>query len=288
MNKILVVGSINVDYVFNVDNMPKIGETIQSDSFAELLGGKGCNQAYYAKVTGSEVSMIACVGNDIKGDHILKYLNNLNINTKGIKITNASTGLAIITVDKNSENTIVLNKGANELVDIDIIDQNESILKWADIILLQNEIPLKTNEYVINKAKELGKYVALNLAPTKKISFDTLKKLDCLIVNEVELEFLGGNEQQLIDKGIKSLLVTYGKKGAKYITKNENVFVQAKKVKAIDTVGAGDSFIGAFFSKLNNNNIKEALEFATNISSIVVQNKGAQIVELQAKNTNNY
>lgn len=286
MNKILVVGSINVDYIFNVENMPKLGETIQSDSFAKFIGGKGCNQAYNARVTGSKVSMIACVGNDTEAKDILNYLKKLDIDIQGISKENTSTGMAVITVDKNSENTIVLNKGANSLVSSKNIDENQRLLEWADIILLQNEIPIDTNEYVINKAKELGKYVVLNLAPAKKIRDEVLKNIDCLVLNETELEFLGKSEKELIDMGVKSLLITLGKKGARYVSQKINLKVDARKVRAIDSVGAGDSFVGAFFSKLKNDNILASLEFATYISSIVVQYKGAQIEELKKILTN--
>ena len=229
MNNILVVGSVNIDYIFNVKNMPKPSETITAKSFKKQYGGKGCNQAFSAKLTGSNVDFLACVGTDGDGVEVKKYLSDLGFCNCSIKECDESTGKAIVMVSDDSENMIIITPGANNLLTPSVVEQNMDLIEKNDIILLQNEIPEQTNYYIINKAKEKGKYVALNLAPARHIPDEYLKQLDCLVVNEIELKFLGKSIEELLDLGVKSILLTLGKKGSKYITKKEKFECDAKK-----------------------------------------------------------
>lgn len=296
MNNLFIVGSINADYYIEVENFPRAGETIVSNDLKISYGGKGANQAYTASVLGSNVNFIAKVGNDSVGREILNYFEQNGLNISNIGISKKNTGSAFVTLNKDSENQIIIVSGANSDVLKEDIDNSLEILKKSDIVILQNEIEMDTIKYTIEKSFELKKYIAYNLAPAKYIEEKYLKMLDCLIVNETELEFVANNiledkglldyeeiSKKLIEKGIKSIVLTLGSKGSKYIDKHNIIYVPAKKVNAIDTTGAGDSFVGAFYTKfdLEKLNYKEALEYATNVASIAVSYKGAQVKEIK-------
>lgn len=277
MENILVIGSANIDYIATVDSMPKPGETILGKDFEIRYGGKGANQAYTAALLGSKVSFLASVGTCEVTEKMIKNYEKVGIDTKYINKTDETTGLAIITLDKFSENSIIVIPGANNKLDIELVDKNIDLIKKSDIIILQNEIPQETNEYVIDLAFKLNKKIALNLAPAKNISEKYLEKLEFLIVNESELEFLNKQLDELLNIGVKNIILTLGSKGSILINKNVKFEASAEKVKAVDTTGAGDSFIGAFFNKFNGENYKEALEFASHIAALVVTKKGAQV-----------
>lgn len=296
MNNLFIVGSINADYYIEVENFPKAGETIISNSLKISYGGKGANQAYTASILGSNVNFVAKVGNDSIGNEILNYFKENGLNIANIGISEKNTGSAFVTLNKDSENHIMIVSGANEDVSKEDIDNNIDNLRKSDIVILQNEIKMEVIKYIIEKSYELNKYIAYNLAPAKFIEEKYLKMVSCLIVNETELEFIANNildeknifdydkiAEKLIEKGIKSIILTLGSKGSKYIDKNNVIYVPAKKVNAIDTTGAGDSFVGAFYTKfdLNGLNYKEALEYATEVSSIAVSHKGAQVKEIE-------
>lgn len=277
MQNILVIGSANIDYIATVDSMPKPGETVLGKDFEIRYGGKGANQAYTAALLGSKVSFLTSVGTCELTEKMIKNYEKAGIDTKYINKTDDTTGLAIITLDKFSENSIIVIPGANNKLDVELVEKNTDLIKKSDIIILQNEIPIKTNEYIIDLAFRENIKVALNLAPAKNLSEKYLEKLEFLIVNESELEFLSKELDELLNIGVKNIILTLGSKGSMLINKNLKIEVGAEKVKAVDTTGAGDSFIGAFFNKFNGENHKEALEFATHIAALVVTKKGAQV-----------
>ncbi len=297
MNKIFVVGSINVDYCVEVENFLKAGETVLSKNFKINYGGKGANQAYNASMLGSDVTFVSRVGNDSLGKEILNYFQKNNLNTSCIAISDKNTGSAFITLNKDFENQIIIVPGANEDVSEKDIENSLEFLKKSDIVILQNEININTIKYVIEKAYEMKKYIAYNLAPARNIEEKYFKMIDCLIVNETELEFLAINifneknindydyiAKKLIEIGVKSVILTLGANGSKYIDKKNNIYVESKKVNVVDTTGAGDTFVGAFYTKfdLNKLNYKDALEYATEAASIAVSYKGAQVKEVGA------
>lgn len=288
MNKIAVIGSINIDYFIKISEMPKIGETILSNNFNIKYGGKGANQAFNATILGSNVNLFSKVGNDL-GINYLEELNKIGTNIENVEITNESTGIAIVMVDSKSDNSIIVSPNSNYLVDKKYIDKNYEKIKENDLLLIQNEIPLKTTKYILEKFKTMR--IAYNFAPALLLEKEYFKYIDYLIVNEEELKFISknifySNEEEAINEilntGTKNILITCGKKGSIYINKDTRYEIEALKVKAVDTTGAGDSFIGSFLHKLkeDESNIKEALEFATKISSIVVSNYGTQIKEI--------
>ena len=288
MKNICVIGSLNMDLVVKVDTMPKGGQTLIGSNFKEVPGGKGANQAVAMARLGGNVSMIGKVGNDGFGQTLLNALKADNVNTDYIGIEEGPTGVALITVDKNAENSIVVAPGANFKVAVEDIDNNIEAINNSDIVVVQLETPLETIKYGLKKAKEAGKYTILNPAPAVVLEDEIIKNVDLLTPNETELEVLSGVEinteddikraaQIMIDKGVKELIVTLGSKGSLYINKERSMFKSAYKVQAVDTTAAGDSYTGALsVAFANGKNIEEAMDFASKVGALSVMKEGAQ------------
>ena len=290
MGQVLVVGSLNMDFVVDVEKMPLPGETVLGKKFTLVPGGKGANQAYAIGKLGSNVSMLGLVGNDEYGKRLKDNLNSVNVNTSSIGTTNdSSTGCAFINVDKTGENSITVIQGANKLLSEGIIDKNINLIDESDIIVMQLEVPIKTILYISKIAKEKGKIVILDPAPARNDLPDELfKNVDIIKPNETELQTLTGVKVQnkedvvnaakhLIEKGVETVIVTLGGKGSILVTKEKCKEFHALDVKVIDTTAAGDSFTAALTKYLlENKTIEEAIQFGHLVSSIVVTKKGAQ------------
>lgn len=293
MNKVCVLGSINMDLVIKVNEMPKEGETILSESFEKIAGGKGANQAVAARRCGNIVSMIGKIGKDDNGKILKGLLEEDSIDTNLIfEDENEPTGMAVITVNKNGNNSITVISGSNMTLNKDEIEKSKEIIENSDILISQFEVPEEVILEAFKIAKENNKVTILNPAPAKKIDEELLKSTDIIIPNETEAELLTGikvNDLEsaklaangLLEKGVKFVIVTLGSKGAAVISKEDGQIVEAYKVKAIDTTAAGDSFIGGLSSKLDIEslsfeNLLKAVKFANKVSSINVQRKGAQ------------
>lgn len=277
-----------MDLITMSERHPKIGETILGNTFFQIPGGKGGNQAIAISKLGGNVTMLGCVGKDSYGDILINELKKNNINVSHIKKTKTNTGIASIVVDKNSNNTIIVVPGANFEITKEDIDKNIHLIKEADIILLQLEIPIKIVKYILKKAKEYNKITILNPAPAEKLTADIIKNVDFLIPNESELEFLTempttskkeiiGACKKLIKAGSKNIIVTLGKNGSVFVDKNEIFSIGIHNVKAVDSTAAGDSFIGGFVRMLSEEKeIKEAMIFGARVGAITVTKKGAQ------------
>ena len=288
MKNICVIGSLNIDLVVNVDTMPKPGQTIIGSNFKEVPGGKGANQAVAMARLNGNVSMIGKVGEDGFGQTLINSLKNDKVDTTYIQTSKGATGVALITVDKNAQNSIVVSPGANFEVKEDDIDNNIEAIKNSDIVVLQLETPLNTIKYALNKAKELNKYTILNPAPAVKLDNEIIKNVDLLTPNETELEIISGVSieteediqkaaQIMIEKGVKELIVTLGSKGSLYINKEKSMFKKAYKVEAVDTTAAGDSYTGALAVALSQDkNIEDAMDFASKVGALSVLKEGAQ------------
>lgn len=288
MKNICVIGSLNMDLVVNVDTMPKPGQTIIGSNFKEVPGGKGANQAVAMARLNGNVSMIGKVGEDGFGQTLINSLKNDKVDTTYIQTSKGATGVALITVDKNAQNSIVVSPGANFEVKEDDIDNNIEAIKNSDIVVLQLETPLNTIKYALNKAKELNKYTILNPAPAVKLDDEIIKNVDLLTPNETELEIISGVSieteediqkaaQIMIEKGVKELIVTLGSKGSLYINKEKSMFKKAYKVEAVDTTAAGDSYTGALAVALSKDkNIEDAMDFASKVGALSVLKEGAQ------------
>ena len=293
MNKVCVLGSMNMDLVVKVNDIPRVGETILSKSFEKIAGGKGVNQAVAAKRCGAEVSIIAKIGKDENGQILKDKLKEDNIDVKYVfEDNNESTGMAFIMVNENGNNSIIVVAGSNMTINKEEIEVSLEKIKESDILIAQFETSEEITLEAFKKAKEFGKVTILNPAPAKKINEELLKVTDIIVPNETEVEVLTGitieileeaNKagQVFLEKGVKFVVITLGDKGAVIIGKDFCELVPAYKVNAIDTTAAGDSFIGGLSSKLDYKNINkqtliEAVNFGNKVSSISVQRKGAQ------------
>lgn len=278
--KILVIGSANIDLVTYTDIMPNNGETVVGTSFMTNIGGKGLNQAFASFYLGADVTFFGSLGKDSNGNIIKEFCEKEGLNCI-FKECNTSTGVASIVINnKTGENRIIVVAGSNneiakEDIDIELIKQN-------DIILLQNEIPIDVVEYIIKLANSFNKIIVLNPAPYKRINKDIYALIDYVIPNEHELEMICENKElkkgieELLKLGVKNVVVTLGEKGSILVNDVDEIKMEAINVNAIDTTGAGDSFVGAFVTALSfGKNKKEAMTFATLASSISVTRCGA-------------
>ncbi|AUF83269.1 ribokinase [Mesoplasma syrphidae] len=291
MHKIVVIGSLNVDSVFKVKKIPKPGATIFSSSFEYHFGGKGANQAYTIGKLGGDVELLGVVGNDEYGSKILQHLNKeANVKIDQIRVSSKFfTGMANIIVDDFGDNQIIVHSGANFDFDSKYLETIKKVIDLKEIIILQLEIPLNIVEDIINYAHEQQKIVILNPAPVQSNCEKFLSKVDYLIPNETELEilmnqkfesqsqFLEAAQKFVKEKHIKNLIVTLGAAGSYLITQNVCKFINVYKANAVDSTCAGDSYLGAFATKLSQGiAIEDALDYAALVSAIVVTKNGAQ------------
>lgn len=288
MKKILVLGSLNMDLVTRVKRTPKVGETLLGNGFDEIPGGKGANQAVAIGRLGGHVTMIGKLGEDAYAESLLKNLAANNVDCGYISRTGkSSTGIALIMVNDDGDNSIVVISGANfELLPEDIKAEQ---FAQVDYLLAQLETPIETIEKAFKLAKEHHVTTVLNPAPARTLSSELIANTDLLIPNETEFEELTGvrpdTEEEihqgarlLFSKGIKAILLTLGKQGAYYIDDTMKTYeTKSYVVDAIDTTAAGDSFIGGLLTKLSEGlTIEESIEYAMKVGAITVSRNGAQ------------
>ncbi|MGL5253600.1 MAG: ribokinase [Brevinema sp.] len=286
MKKVLVAGSINMDLVVGVDRFPNPGETLLGLHYNEYIGGKGANQASGAILQGVSTTLWGFMGEDAHAKKINTAAKALGINLI-IHQSKHHTGLAMIEVSKEGQNRIVVVPGANYDFTVDEAKKHWDIIQNHDIIVLQHEIPLDTNLFIAQKAKDLGKTVILNPAPAMDIDQSIFKSIDYLIPNEHELSLLTGintdSDEGILNgmlhlsgKGVKCIITTLGARGACYLEGDKMQFLVAPKVKAIDTTGAGDAFIGSFAAYLAKGlTLEQAIQHALIAASIGVTRVGA-------------
>ncbi len=288
MKKILVIGSANIDITTTVNHFPSVGETILGNTLQYAYGGKGANQAIACGKLGGNVIFLACVGDDINGHKLIDNLNKYNVDTSNVKFSkDKPTGTAIISIDKNGDNQIIVVQGANLDCDKQYIESKESLFKEAEYILLQLEIPFDAVEKAIELAAKYNKQVILNPAPAssklnkdlyKYITYMTPNEKESMIMAESEDEDVLSNAKKLKKTGVENIIITLGSKGSMLYKDEQNiVYISANKVKAIDTVAAGDCYNGAFVTALSKGMTEqEAMEYASLASAIAVTRKGAQ------------
>jgi len=288
MSKIVVVGSSNTDLITTVKNFPAAGETIVGKSFLQAMGGKGANQAVAAHKLGGDVKFITCLGADANGQNTLKYFKEIGLDVSStLLVEDAPSGTAIILVDENGENCIVVTPGSNNLLLPDYIHKIKNDIAACDMVLMQMEIPYNTIKTVCELARKFQKKIMLNVAPARRLDEEILKSIDILIVNEIEAEMVSGlkmdgtGKEAVVDKllelGAKTVVLTLGKQGCLLKNSREFYSVPAFQVKAIDTTAAGDTFCGALAARLTRGEgWEQALKFATAASAICVTRMGAQ------------
>lgn len=279
MGKVVVVGSINVDMVFTSDIRPRAGETVLGNTFSIIPGGKGANQAVAAAKLGAETYMVGCVGNDSNGEFSLHNLQNMNVNTQGVKIIdNIPTGVANIVVADN-DNSIIVISGANFEVNKKIIDINKDIILSADIVLLQLEIPMEVVEYISDMCSKSNVKVLLNPAPAYKLSNAAIENATYITPNEHELKLIFNSDStdEILKSYPNKLIVTLGSKGVKYFDGNRIKQIPSINVNVVDTTGAGDTFCGGLAAALvRGEDLEDAIIFANKAASFTVTKLGAQ------------
>ena len=286
MPDILVIGSLNADLVVRTPRFPQPGETISGEDLQVIPGGKGSNQAVAAARHGSDVSMLGRVGVDNFGDFLLENLESNRVDAKPVQRDNASTGTAIIIVDTNGQNSIVISAGSNGKVASEDVDA-ASFLDFK-LLLLQLEIPIQTVLYAAQRAHENGLRVILNPAPARDLSNELVSLADFLIPNESELSLLSGlpvndmntTEQAaraLLERGAKNVIVTLGSKGALIVTSEQVTHVDTFKVNVVDTTAAGDAFIGGFATALlKDKSLEDAVRYGCACGALATTKFGAQ------------
>ena len=290
MKKILIIGSINMDMIAEVDHTPVAGETILTNSVELVPGGKGANQAYAVGRLGGNVTFLGAVGRDSYGRIEKENLRKAGVNVSPvIEKEGISTGIAFITVNKDGDNAIVVASGANMTLSQKEIEENILLIEQCDIVILQMEIPVETVIFAAKKAKEFGKTVILDPAPVPlEFPEELYRYLDIIKPNETELKMLTGLGESMEElemaadilkkKGVANVVVTLGGNGV-YIDPEQgnNQKIPALKVEVEDTTAAGDTFTAAMALKIaQGEKLEDAVRYANYASALVVTKKGAQ------------
>ena len=286
---ILVAGSSNTDMVINSPHLPAPGETIIGSSFFMNPGGKGANQAVAAARLGGHVTFICKTGNDIFGKQAAEIFDNEGIDISYlVEDADNPSGVALITVDEKGENTIVVASGSNATLGRADIEHSKNVIENAAIVLMQLEIPIDTVQYVAETAKSKNVKVILNPAPARELPDVLLKHVSIITPNEKEAEMLTGIHvtdpdtakkaaSVLAEKGVETVIITLGPKGALIYDRGKSEHVASVEVKAVDTTAAGDIFNGALAVALTEGkSVSEATSFACRAAAISVTRKGAQ------------
>ena len=282
-SKICVIGSSNIDQIAYTKNIPADGETLFGDSFQMGFGGKGANQAVMAGLLGADVYMITCLGDDVYKEMTINNYEANNVNTDHIQLVKGASGVAPIWVDATGQNRIIVIPGANNEIDAQKAISSIEAIGNISVLVGQCEIPMEVNHEVFQYAKSNSVTTIFNPAPAKKLERDFLEHISWLIPNENEFELISGMEPN-DDNFLKfneeipcNLIVTLGEKGAVLVDENKTHYFDAPSVNAIDTTGAGDSFIGTFAYELSeSNSAKVCIKKAVEKASQSVTKKGTQ------------
>ena len=285
---IAVVGSANVDLTTFNDVFPRPGETIFGKKFDLGFGGKGANQAVAARLCGANVGMVAKVGSDLFGPATIKNFEAQGIDATNVRIAEGvSSGVAPIFVDPSGQNRIIVVKGANDALSPEDVDAAAPLLRKADTIILQFEVPLRTVYHTVKFAKANGIRCIVNPAPAQPVDFKELGAADYFIPNESEAEAITGMPVHSIDEAkkcaefllrqkMKRVVMTLGERGALIAGPEGMALIPAFKVHTIDTTGAGDAFIGSFAVFLGEGLPEEALPRANLYAALSTTKVGTQ------------
>ncbi|OMF17936.1 ribokinase [Paenibacillus amylolyticus] len=279
MAKICVIGSSSMDLVVTSARRPGAGETVLGDSFKTVPGGKGANQAVAAARLGAKVAMIGRVGDDAFGKDILENFRANAVNTQNVKpVTHLESGTAHIILAEG-DNSIVVVEAANREVTPAYVDEAAEVIRNADIVLIQQEIPEETVVHVSARCAEFGTPLLLNPAPARTLPQEVIDNAAYITPNEHEAEILfqGMSPAEALRQYPNKLFITEGSKGVRYFDGAEEILVPTYKVEAVDTTGAGDTFNAAFAVALAEGKpLQESIRFANRAASLSVTKFGAQ------------
>jgi ribokinase len=290
VGRVCVIGSSNLDFAVPVPRLPAVGETVSGGALVVSPGGKGANQAVAARRLGAEVAFVTLLGADAMGDRLAATLVAAGLPAAPIGRTpDATTGVALIAVDPEGRNQIVVAPGANHRLTPEHARRHADLIAWADVVLLQLETPVETVRWALGEASRLGKRTVLNPAPARVLPLpgDLLRLVDYLTPNEVEAARLTGRDvrdadeaaraaRALVDAGVSTAIVTLGAAGAVVCGGNGARRVPAFPVAAIDTVGAGDAFSGALAACLaGGGSVADALLVASAAGGLACTRRGA-------------
>ncbi|ASQ79215.1 ribokinase [Enterobacter cloacae complex sp. CDL006] len=286
---LVVLGSINADHILNLETFPTPGETVTGNQYQVAFGGKGANQAVAAGRSGANIAFIACTGDDDTGERVRKQLASDNIDIAPVSVVaGESTGVALIFVNAEGENVIGIHAGANAALTTERVEAQRGIIAGAEALLMQLESPVESVLAAAKIAHENHTSVLLNPAPARVLSDELLALVDIITPNETEAEKLTGirveNDDDaaraalaLHEKGIGTVIITLGSRGVWASVNGEGRRVPGFKVKAIDTIAAGDTFNGALVTALlEGKAMDDAIRFAHAAAAIAVTRKGAQ------------
>lgn len=279
MAKVTVIGSSSMDLVVTSNIRPGAGETVLGESFKTVPGGKGANQAVAAARLGADVSMIGCVGEDHYGKAILENFKSNGVSVENVKpVTDTDSGTAHIILAEG-DNSIVVVKGANDHITPDYVEKAKEKIKEADIVLIQQEIPEETVEYVAQLCQELKVPLLLNPAPARPLKAEVIEQVSYITPNEHEAELLfeGKEKEEVLKQYPNKLFITEGKQGVRYFNGEKEVMVPSYQVETIDTTGAGDTFNAALAVALAEGmGFEKGIQFANRAASLSVTKFGAQ------------
>jgi ribokinase len=285
---VVVLGSANADLVVEVERRPAGGETLSGSDLHVFAGGKGANQAAASARAGAETRLLGCVGDDGNGAFLRARLGEAGVILDDLRSGERPTGTAMILLTPDGENSIVVSPGANAAVDIEMADALAGTWADAGVLVLGLEIPASTVSYVAPRAEAAGVRVLLNAAPAAELSDETVAVCDPLVVNEHEARIVLGAAAGADDsfaalaeglraRGARSVVITLGAAGALVADADGTEVVPAYSVDVVDTTGAGDAFVGALACELARGvDLRQAVRFATAMSAVAVQGKGAQ------------
>ncbi len=287
--KILAIGSSNVDITAVVNRFPEKGETVIGEDLRYAFGGKGANQATACGKLGGDTVFLTCVGNDSKGHETVDSLTRNHVNTSYVRYSDhRPTGTAIINVDRNGDNSIIVIQGANLECSKEYLEENEELFTACEYVLLQMEIPLDAVERAVELAAAHGRKVILNPAPADPdFRKDLYRHITYITPNETEVSVMAfgapghGIEEsaaRLIELGVQNVIVTLGCEGSLLLKKDgTSVRIPAYRVDAVDTVAAGDCYNGALVKALSEGtDIEDAMRYASMASALAVTRYGAQ------------
>lgn len=285
---VMVLGSINMDLTTYVPKLPKVGETLQGSSYITVPGGKGNNQAVAAARLGAKTQFIGRVGEDVFGQQVLDIVAAEHVDvSQVIKDPHNRTGIAVISVDESADNVIIIVSGANFALDSSDVERAKAHMDKAKVLLLQLEVPAEVSLAGAVAAREKGLTVIFDPAPATHMPVAAYQHIDFITPNEVETEMLVGilpeNQQDaaraasiLREKGVGTAIIKMGAKGAFFDGPEGSGFVPAFKVKAIDTVAAGDAFnAGLAVALAEGKNIPEAVRWGAAAGAIATTRQGA-------------